>query len=252
MIRLITDFSAGFFYPFRGLRTLAKTPKLWGFVLIPFVINLLIFALGVTGGFHLFSDFVLGLMPQTETWYWTALAYLIWTLTAVLAAALVFFVFTLVGNLIASPFNELLSEKVEERFFDLRQDGTFSLGGFLREAPAILFDEGRRLGGFVLGLLVLLLLNLVPLAGPVLYLLCSGLFTLFFLVLEFMSYPMGRRNIFFRERCRWIMARKFLMGGFGCGVLCLLLVPFVQFFTIPAVVTAATLLWAEKELPVPE
>ena len=50
-----------------------------------------------------------------------------------------------------------------------------------------------------------------------------------------------------QEQKSFILSRKFLMVGFGCGVLAVLSIPFFQFFCIPLAVIGATRLWCEEE-----
>jgi len=250
MIRFLSEISLGFFYPFRGLKVLVRTPTLWAYMLIPLLINLGVFSFGVYAGFSVFTEFVHGFLPQSEAWYWAALAYLLWGIAVVLSVTVVFFTFTLIGNLIASPFNELLSEKVEKRFFPgTREEEPFSLKGFFREMPRIILDEGRRLLFYLLGLLVLALCLVIPVIGAFIYAVSSAVFTIFFLSLDYLSYPMARRKMLFPEQRRCLLRHKALSSGFGAGALCLILIPFLQFLTIPASVTGATLLWKEKMLP---
>ena len=51
----VTNFSRGFFYPFRAGRFLLNHPALLRFVVFPFLINTLIFSLCVYFGFDFFD-----------------------------------------------------------------------------------------------------------------------------------------------------------------------------------------------------
>jgi CysZ protein len=162
---------------------------------------------------------------------------------------LVFFTFTVVGNLIASPFNDLLSERTEETLRGKSGEGAFSLRKFLRDALRTLIEESKKISLFVVGMILLLLLNLIPGLGTLLYSILSLLFTIFFLVVEYTGYVFGRKQLPFREQRGFISGRKFLTFGFGAGTLCLLAIPFLQFFCIPLAVVGATLLCVEAGQP---
>jgi len=54
-----------------------------------------------------------------------------------------------------------------------------------------------------------------------------------------------RKQLSFAEQRRYIFKHPVQMAGFGCGVFCLLAIPFVQFFCIPLAVVGATLLWCD-------
>ncbi len=243
----LSNFSRGFAYPFRGGRFILKNPRLLRFILIPFFINTLIFALAVYLGLSFFNDIVVGRIPQGEAWYWAIFYYLLWTLAGLVTAALVFFGFTVVGNLIASPFNDLLSERTEQAFAGKAAEAHFSLRQFMRDAVKTLVEESKKISLFVLGMALLLLLNLIPGIGTLIYAVLSVLFTLFFLVVEYTGYVFSRKQLAFGEQRRFIFNRKFLSLGFGVGVFCTLAIPFFQFFCIPIAVVGATLLWVDTE-----
>ena len=67
--------------------------------------------------------------------------------------------------------------------------------------------------------------------------------TIFFLVVEYTGYVFYRKHRTFKEQRRFIFSHKFLMLGFGTGVMGVLAVPFLQFFCIPLGVVGATRLW---------
>jgi CysZ protein len=98
-------------------------------------------------------------------------------------------------------------------------------------------------------MLLLLLLNLIPGFGPLLYAVLAPLFTLFFLVIEYLGFVLVRKQVGFSRQQRYVLGRPLLMAGFGCGVFILLAIPLVQFFCIPLAVSGATLLWCEFPHP---
>ena len=245
----LSNFTRGFAYPFRGGRFILKNPRLLRYILIPFFINTVVFSLSVYFGLDFFNDMVVERIPQGEAWYWALLYYLLWVLAGLVTAVLVFFTFTVVGNLIASPFNDLLSERTEETHRGKAGEGSFSLRQFLRDALRTLIEESKKISLFVVGMILLLLLNLIPGLGTLLYSILSLLFTIFFLAVEYTGYVFGRKQLPFREQRGFISKRKFLTFGFGAGVLCLLAIPFLQFFCIPVAVVGATLLCVEDDQP---
>jgi len=238
----LSHFSRGFFYPFAGGRFLARTPRLWKYVLVPFLINTLVFSLAVWLGLDFFNNQVEAMIPGGDAWYWAVLYYFLWVVAVLLTAVLVFFSFTVVGNLIASPFNDLLSEKTELVLRGSAEGVSFSL----KEIGRILIDESKKLVVFVLGMILLLLLNFIPGIGTLIYSVLSFLFTVYFLAIQYTSYVFGRKGQGFREQRRFIAGRNFMAFGFGTGVLCLLAIPFLQFFCIPLAVVGATRMWCDQ------
>lgn len=242
----VSQFSLGFFYPFRGGRFLSRHPRLWKYVLVPFLVNLLVFSGAVYLGLNFFNERVVGLIPTGDAWYWVVAYYLLWLLASLLTMVLVFFSFTVVGNLIASPFNDLLSERTEALVRGSADGEPFSWGA----AAKVLIEESKKMALFVILMLLLLLLLLIPGFGPLLYSVLSFLLTVFFLAIEYTGYVFGRKGGRFKEQRGFLMQRKFLTLGFGTGILCLLAIPFLQFFCIPLGVVGATLLWCDRK-PLP-
>jgi len=244
-VQPIASFGRGFFYPFRAVKFLAKRPRLLKYLAIPFSINLLIFSLAVYFGIDLFNGLLEQYLPDGEAWYWVLLNYLAWIVAFLLTSVLVFFSFTVVGNLLASPFNELLSERIEEIHTGISADQPFSMKRFWSDARNAIGVEVKKQLFFVLSMIALFAVNLVPAFGPPIYAVLAPLFTLFFLVVEYLAFVLMRKNLSFGKQQRYVLKKPVLMFGFGCGVFCLLAIPLLQFFCIPLAVVGATMLWCD-------
>ncbi|MDW7643734.1 MAG: sulfate transporter CysZ [Desulfuromonadales bacterium] len=242
----MSRFAIGFFYPFKSFGFIRKNPRLLKFVLIPFLINLVVFSGVVFLGLDFFGDIVARYVPHGEAWYWAFLTFFAWLLASIVTTLLVFFCFTVVGNLIASPFNDLLSERTEEILTGIGSSETFSWKTFGGDAWRAIVVEGKKMSFFVVGMLALLLLNLIPLAGQVLYSIAAALFTLFFLAVEYLGYVLSRKRLSFAQQRHYIFGQTFLHLGFAVGVLCLLAIPLMQLLCIPLAVVGATRLYCEK------
>ncbi|MEJ2470430.1 MAG: EI24 domain-containing protein [Desulfuromonadales bacterium] len=244
---VVVNFSRGFFAPFRSLRILRQHMRLLPYIIIPFLINVAVFTGAVYLGLDFFGNTVVSQLPQGDAWYWVVLYWLFWTLAVLVTAVLVFFSFTVVGNLIASPFNDLLSERTEEVLSGQSHQEPFSLRQFLADAWRTLLLEARKMLIFVVAMLLILPLNLVPGIGNTLYTLLAVSLTLFFLSFEYLGFVLVRKHQFFTAQKNFIFARKFLMLGFSCGVMVLLAIPLFQLLCIPLAVIGVTRLWCEEE-----
>ena len=244
-VKPVAGFLRGFSYPLRAAKFLAKKPGLVKYMAIPFAINVLVFSLSVYFGLGMFEGLLETYAPSTEVWYGVILYYLAWTVALLLTTVVVFFSFTVFGNLIASPFNELLSERTEALKVGSAPDEKFSAGRFWKEAKNALFVEVKKMAVFISGMLLLLAINLLPGIGSLIYAVLAPLFTLFFLVVEYLAFVLMRKQLSFAEQRRYVTQRPLMMLGFGCGVFCLLAIPFLQFFCIPLAVVGATLLWCD-------
>ena len=242
----VVNFSRGFFAPFRSIRILRDNPRLLPYIIIPFLINLTVFSGAVYLGLDFFGTTVVEQLPQGDAWYWAAVYWLIWTLAVLVTAVMVFFTFTVVGNLIASPFNDLLSERTEQALSGKTNDEVFSIGRFLSDAWRTVLMEAKKMSIFVVVMVLILPLNLLPGVGNGIYTVLAVCLTLFFLSFEYLGFVMVRKHKFFSEQKSYIFARKFLMLGFSCGVMALLAIPFFQMLCIPLAVIGVTRLWCEE------
>jgi len=243
----VVNFSRGFFAPFRSVRILRSNPRLVQYILIPFLINTIVFSAAVYLGLDFFGSTVVEYIPQGDAWYWSVLYWFLWVVAVLLTAVLVFFSFTVVGNLLASPFNDLLSERTEEVLSGSRNDEPFALKRFFRDALSTVLLEAKKLWVFVMIMVLILPLNLLPGAGNTLYTVLAIGLTLYFLCFEYLGFVLVRKRQFFREQKKYISARKFLMLGFSCGVMAILAIPFFQLLCIPLAVIGVTRLWCEEE-----
>lgn len=243
---MLGNFLRGWGYVWRAAGLLWRRPCLLRFVFIPFAINVAAFSLAVYLGLQAFARIVARL-PQGDAWYLMVLYGVLWTLAVLVTLVLVFFTFTVIGNLVASPFNELLSERIEQLLRGTVAEEGFSWRGLWRDMVRAWLVEIKKLLVFVGAMLALLLLNLVPLVGSSLYAVCSLLLTLFFLAWEYLGFVHERKRLDFAGQRRYLLGRKALLLGFASAVLVLLAIPFLQLLCIPVAVAGATLLWCEEQ-----
>ena len=170
------------------------------------------------------------------------------SLTGTLFSLVVIFAFVPVAVLIAQPFNDILSEKVERLYSGQPVDDAFSLRRFIRSL-AIGFGSSLRLT--VLTLLLLgcaLTLNLIPVIGQVLATAASLAITIRFLSLEFTSYSMDRRDYTYAQRRAFLRSNRARTVGMGAMAACLMVIPIVNALFIPVSAVGGTLLFCDTEL----
>jgi CysZ protein len=191
-------------------------------------------------GLGFFFDVVSRYIPQGDAWYWLVANYLLIAVAVIVTLVLTFFTFTVVGSLIASPFNDILSERTEEILTGQSSDEPFHFKVFIEDAGRVLIIESKKISLFIIGMVALLCLNILPIIGSLLYSVLSVLWTLFFLIMEYTGYVFSRKRLSLKEQ-RQIINNNFpLMFGFGVGVFCVLAIPFFHFLCIPLGVVGAT------------
>ena len=234
------DFIAGIKYLVAGFGLIIK-PGIRLYVLVPLLINSLLFAAAIVYGAHLLSDFI---EPWLTGW-WEWLRWLLWPIFVIVALTVIFFCFSIIANLIAAPFNGFLAAAVEARITGIVQSETGSLSQLPVEIKKALKSEFKKFTYFAIRAIPLLILFLIPfvqLAAPFLWF----LFGAWMLALEYMDYPMGNHGIIFPEQRQTMAAKRQLTFGFGIGALVLTLIPVLNFIAIPVAVCGATKLWVEK------
>jgi CysZ protein len=234
---------SGFGYLPAGFKLLLR-PALWPYLLLPLSINVLVFGLLLWLAADQFGALVDTLLPSLPEWLaW--LAWLLWLLFVLVAAMIIFFTFSVVANIIASPFNGLLAEAVERLLTGQAPPPSGSLWQALRETPQAVADELRKLGYYAVWALPLLLLFVIPvvnLAAPLLW----ALFSAWMLALQYLDYPLGNHGLRFKAQRQRLRSKPMLGLGFGGAVLLATLVPLLNLIVMPAAVAGATRLWVEQ------
>ena len=236
----------GFFYPYKGLKFIFSNPRLISFVAIPVVINALLYSLLIWYTQSKISGWIESLIPTGDAWYWAILSYVIIIIVGAIMLVMVFYTFTLVGNFILAPFNEIISERVELIYSGAGlAEQSFSLGDFFSDMIRSYKAEGGRLLLYLGGFLLLLLFNLLPGIGTVIYGVVATVYSLFFLCWEFLDYPMERWRLTFRLKRSFAFKNLIVFIFFGAGSACLLIIPFINLAAIPVCVVGATLLFCD-------
>jgi CysZ protein len=226
------------------LKLLAGQPRLWWLCLGPFLINLGLFVLFFWLGYGHLQSWVSQLVPDSQQWWWQALAWLLMLLLVLTLLLVEVYLFVVVGRVVAAPFLELLTRRVE------RLSG---VEGWPRE-PGVLASMGRALGhGLVrLGLfgsvmLPLWLLGLfLPGLGSLVASLLAWVITCFFLAGEFLDYPLERRGLSFWGKLGYVRRLGLTALAFGAAVFVLGAVPVLNLALLPLAAVGGTLLYLER------
>ncbi|MCS3902703.1 CysZ protein [Methylohalomonas lacus] len=233
----VRAFSAGF--------GLLRQPGIRLFVIIPLLINMLLFAAVIAYGASQLSGFMTWLQTEITTGWWQWLDWILWLLWPLFIAfslLLVFFTFSILANLIAAPFNGFLAAAVERHLTGQAPDDGGSLKQLPREIVRAIGGEARKLGYFAIRALPLLLLFLIPvinISAPLIWF----LFGSWMLALEYLDFPMGNHGHTFPNIRRRLAGHKRAGFGFGMATLLVSMIPVVNFIVMPVAVAGATRLW---------
>lgn len=231
----MTQFTQGFKYLLSGFKLILK-PGVRLYVIIPLLINSLLFAGAIIYGASSLNSFIDWLIQQWQWLEW--LTWILWPLFVIVSLAIVFFGFSVVANLIGAPFNSFLAEAVERNITGQKIESVSNLS-LLKIIIDSIKSEFQKLLYFAIRALPLLILFIIPMvniAAPIIWF----LFTAWMLTLEYGDYPMGNHDIFFKQQREKFASNRQLAFGFGSGVMLLTMIPIVNFIAMPVAVAGAT------------
>jgi len=228
-------------YIIQGLKLLAK-PGLRRYIVMPLLINILVFSLLLWIGVTQFETLLDWMLPQ-DSWL-SYFRYILWPLFAIATILVTFYSFTIVANLLAAPFNGLLAEKVEAILTG--QPPSQPHQGIAQAIWPAVRSELIKLRYFIARALPLLLLFLIPginIIAPVLW----TLFGIWYLALEYSDYPMANNGMEFKDQHAHNKKQRFATLGFGAGLTLLMMIPILNFAAMPAAVAGATAMWCDRK-----
>lgn len=232
-------FSLGAKYVWRGMSLITK-PRLRRFVVIPLLINIVVFGLGIFALTNVI-EWALTFLPSWLQW----LRWLLYPLFVFASLAVVFYTFSVVANLLASPFNGLLSGAVERYLLDQpKSEQAIVLREIFRELARTLLAEFRKLVYFILWAIPCLILFIIPGVNVLAPIVWFG-FGAWMLAIEYVDCPLGNHGQPYPEVKAHLQQRRRLALGFGMATMLLTLIPILNFIAMPVGVAGATALYID-------
>jgi CysZ protein len=220
---------------------LIRKPGLRRYFVVPVLINTLVLAIILTVTVIYFSAWVDGIMGWFPDWM-SLLYWLIWLIAFLVLLVLVLFGFTVIANVIASPFNAILSVKVEEKLTGKPPASQVSIWMVLprtlaRELGKVLYILPR-----LLGLILITFIPVINVISPVLWV----LFGAWMMAIEYSDYGADNNDLSFRELKSRLARRRFQAIMFGLPAYLLLTVPLINLVLMPVGVAGGTRFWVEQ------
>ncbi|HVL02697.1 MAG TPA: sulfate transporter CysZ [Dongiaceae bacterium] len=253
---MLTDLREGIGYVSEGYR-LAQRPALRPYMLVPLVLNIVLFSISGWLVVHYAYDWIGGLDTTLDLWSWldwaeaavnSSLAVIKWFLFAAIILFLLFLMgstFTMVVHLLISPFIGILGEQAEKQLhtpaYPQHTLAQIAWRATKRELRKLAYWLVRALG---LGVLTLIL-NFIPglnLAIPVLWF----LFGAWVLALQYIDVPADNNGKSFQEVLALMRANRGAVMGFGGVIMALTSVPIVNLFIVPVAVCGGVVFWVRK------
>ncbi len=211
----------GFLAPFRGALFVARH-GLWGYVVLPLVINVGIAVLG----YRIASSVVAERWGMDGWGGWAA------SLALALGLMLVF------QPILLAPFVDALSERTEKIV-----TGAIPSMGFFKSALRAMSHGVLKFFLYALSLSLTLALGSLTGIGSVLGVVLTGVFLAF----DGFDYPLGRREVGFAGKWAYLVRNPGLTTGYATGTTLLFMVPFAALMAAPFAAVGATLAYLDGE-----
>jgi uncharacterized protein involved in cysteine biosynthesis len=238
-----------------GLRLLGRERRLWALALVPLLASVVLAGATLAGIAAYAGEihaFVTAWMPAPEassvwSWLWVGPARaglaLLGVLLFAIAAGAALVVAFLLASVLAAPFLDALSRRVEGVLLGrVHEEGGGGLGAVVRESGRAVWEEAKRTLAFLGAQLGIALVGLVVPGAQLVAAPAAVLLTMLFLPLDYASFALDRRRVRFREKRRWMRERTSLLLGYGGAAFALCLVPGLNFLAMPVLVASGTLL----------
>ena len=253
---MIKPLSNGITLIFRGFE-LAKKPNIRPYMIVPLIVNILLFSAAGYFAIDLINDALSGLDDTVDLWSWldwlepvinTIASTLKWVLLIAAILLILFIagsVFTMITHMLVSPFIGVLAEKVEKDLHETNYPShtVTQIAGrtIKREFTKLKYWITRALGLFVVTI-ILSFIPVVQMISPVLW----YLFGAWILALQYIDVPADNNGKSFEEVLGLMQKNRAEVMGFGGAVLLLTSIPIINLVIIPVAVAGGVIFWVEK------
>jgi CysZ protein len=216
-------------YLFKGLALLSSAP-LRHFILIPILINLVLYSAALTLGYYYIDSLINAFIPSWLHW----LHWLLWPLFFVSFFIVGFFSFKVLANLLAAPFYGKLAAKT------LTLINPDAIAVSEQPLTKVILAETKRVLYILRLAIPLLILSFIPglnLIAPLLW----AIFSAWSMSLEYMAYPLENAGILFIEQKQLLKNIRWGALSFGGIAVLGLSIPLINIIIAPAAVIAATI-----------
>lgn len=251
----MAGFLAGAATPLRGLRLVASDRALRLLALAPLGIAAVVGAAVLVGGVLSWDDLYALVRPEGTGAGATARRWAVAAAVTVAVIALGIASWIALSSALAAPFLEELSARAEAKARGVPADSPFRLADLAVGAGRAVLHAALRGGLWLSIVLPALVLNLLPVVGPVLYGAVAVAWSGFWLVFGAADPALDRRGLGFRDRLAACRSRPAATAGMAATLLLFSLVPGLNLLLLPGTVAGGALwvlaLEADAALPRP-
>ncbi len=254
MMHNVKSFITGFMLPIKGAQILLSTKRSKRWAVMPLIVNIIIYIMLISIFVWLIS---LIKIPELSWEFWgsfgtwlsdiiNAMAGILkWTLTMPLVFVLCYFTFTIVGMVVAAPFNDILSEKLEDQICieveqgDEEPDRPLRLD--MKAAVISIISSFKFVVRQIFYSVLTLPFLLIPFVGATMLFLVTAYFT----GIGFLDVGMARNYLPYECKLPAISQNKWTIIGFGAGMEILFMIPLAGLLMLPLGVAGGTSLYCD-------
>lgn len=250
-------------YPFRVLAVFGQNPRLWKYIAVPILLNLVVGIIFYTGLLFFGWESLDGLILRLSNWLdsliinlpaWLSflkftivgLGFFLHFLLVSLLLLITGFVFVQFGVFLGMPWYGQLSEQLEKlRLGELPKVE----GNLVQEVTRALLFEVKKLLLIISVGIGLLFLNFIPGVGTLIASIAGIVLAALIVCLDFLDAPLERRRLGFREKLGMIFRSLPASASFSLVCLGLVSIPLLNLLTIPLCVASGTLFFCDRLAP---
>lgn len=212
------------------------------FVVVPIIINLLVFAVTISWAIGVVQDSISNIVAWLPSWLaW--LQHIIVPATAITLVLIFSLSFTMLANLIASPFYGVLSEKVAYQQGHVTSQDQHLQDVFKTGAKAIQ-RELQKIGYYLPRAIAIWILGFfLPFVNVAIW---FG-FNAWMQSIQYLDFPIDNQKQPFKNVRAFAATHKRFSFSFGAILQLLSLVPLANLVIMPAAVCGATVFWCHSQ-----
>ncbi len=245
MVPVMTGFQKGMGDVAWAASMLARTPKLWGYVIAPAIVAAL---LAIAAIYFLFGPLV-SYADQAVGWLPDFLSFIgsiVRILVLIPLLGIGYVIFIAATALCTAPFCEQLSESVEVSLSG-REPPAFSIATLLKDFALGIDHSIRRIVSYLLVMAGLFILSfIVPLIGALIFTIGGAWVTMRFTAYDALDAVWARKSLHYKDKMSQLKQVRGRAYGIGAVTAILLVVPGLNFLAMPLAAAAATRLHVEE------
>lgn len=254
---------AGATYPLKAIITFWQNPRLWGYIIVPILVNVVVAIALYTGLFWFGWEIIAEIEVSVSTWFnqlisdlpsWlgvlqygiSGLILLLRFLLTIILLIATGFILTQFGVLLGAPWYGQLSEQLEKIRTGKVEIIEVSI---IRDIGRAILYELKKLVLIAMIGIPLIIINFFPGIGTIVSTIGSFTLTATIVCLDFFDSSLERRRLKFRNKLAIVFQSLPASGSFALVCVVLISIPLINLVTIPLCVASGTLFVCDRVLP---